>query len=183
MEAYENESWWTLCTFWVFDRPKSPIIQSRELSSSRYYLGLFYTNYASTKKQCYVVSCSSVYFLPPQRMGTIRAIGWEVRFCQHFRGSIEFIGFTFSYASFMLSLHYRSCCFYKDYAMTKMSPKMLCYADNMLLCLFMLQWCYGSQYLSCLFEETLSYYYYTFMRTHIFEGVATLWTSSNHMRF
>ena len=30
--------------------------------SLRYYLCLFYTNYASTKKQCYVVSCSSVYF-------------------------------------------------------------------------------------------------------------------------
>ena len=39
--------------------------------SLRYYLCLFCTNYASTKKQCYVVSCSSVYFLPPQRMGTI----------------------------------------------------------------------------------------------------------------
>ena len=30
--------------------------------SLRYYLCLLYTNYASTKKQCYVVSCSSVYF-------------------------------------------------------------------------------------------------------------------------
>ena len=28
--------------------------------SLRYYLCLFYTNYASTKKQCYVVSCLSV---------------------------------------------------------------------------------------------------------------------------
>ena len=42
--------------------------------SLRYYLLLFYTNYASAKKQCYVVSCSSVYFLPPQIMGTIRAM-------------------------------------------------------------------------------------------------------------
>ena len=30
--------------------------------SLRYYLCLFYTNYDFTKKQCYVVSCSSVYF-------------------------------------------------------------------------------------------------------------------------
>ena len=63
--------------------------------SLRYYLCLFYTNYASTKKQCYVVSCSSVYFLPPQRMRTIWAIGWEVWFCQHFRGSIKFTGSNF----------------------------------------------------------------------------------------
>ena len=44
--------------------------------SLRYYLCLFYTNYASTKKQCYVVSCLSVYFLPPQRRETIRSIRW-----------------------------------------------------------------------------------------------------------
>ena len=31
----------------------------------RYYLCLFYTNYASTKKQCYVVSFLSVHCLPP----------------------------------------------------------------------------------------------------------------------
>ena len=142
--------------------------------SLRYYLCLFYTNCASTKKQCYVVSCSSVYFLPPQRMGTIRAIGWEVWFCQHFRGSREFMGFKFSYASFMLSLHYRSCGFYKDYAMTKMSPQKLCCFNTMILCLLMLRWCYGSQYLSCLFEETLSSYCYNFTRTHIFKGVVTL---------
>ena len=37
--------------------------------SLRYYLCLFYKKYASTKKQCYIVSCSSVYFLPPQRRG------------------------------------------------------------------------------------------------------------------
>ena len=55
----------------------------------------------------------------------------------------------FLYASFMLSLHYRSCVFYNDYAMKKMSPKKLCYVNNMLLCLFMLLWFYGSQYLSC----------------------------------
>ena len=118
-----------------------------------YYLCLFYTNYASTKKQCYVVSCSSVYILPPQIMGTIWSIGWDVRFCQYFRGSREFMSFNFSYASFMLSLRYCACGFYKDYAMTKMSPKKFCYVNTMLLCLFMLWWCYGSQYLSCLFEK------------------------------
>ena len=106
--------------------------------SLRYCLCLFYTNYDSTNKQCCVVSCSPVYFLPPQIMGTIQAIGWEVQFCQHFRGSREFMRFKFLYASFMISLHYRSCGFYKDYAMTKMSPKNLCYVNTMLLCLFML---------------------------------------------
>ena len=43
--------------------------------SLRYYLCLLYTNYASTKKNCYVVSCLSVYFLPPQWSWTIREIG------------------------------------------------------------------------------------------------------------
>ena len=126
--------------------------------SLRYYLCSFYKNYASTKKQCYVVSCSSVYFLPPQIMSTIREIGLEVRFFQHFRESIEFMRFKFLCASFMLSLRYRLCGFYKDYSMTKMSPNKLCYVNTMILCLFMLRWCYGYQYLSCLFEETLSSY-------------------------
>ena len=42
----------------------------------------------------------------------------------------------FLYASFMLSLSYRLCSFYKDYAMTKMSSKNLCYNNTMLLYLF-----------------------------------------------
>ena len=42
------------------------------------------------------------------------------------------------YASFMLSLRYRLCGFYTDYASTKKSPKKLCYVNTMLLCLFML---------------------------------------------
>ena len=52
--------------------------------SLRYYLCLFCINYASTKNQCYVVSCSSVYILPSQRRGKIQAIGWEIRSCHHF---------------------------------------------------------------------------------------------------
>ena len=100
-----------------------------------------------------------------------------------FQGVHLIHGVKFSYASFMLSLRYRSCGSYKDYTMTKISPKKLCYVNNMLLCLFMLKWCYGSQYLSWLFLETLSSCCYTFTRTHIFEGVVTLWNSSNHKIF
>ena len=44
----------------------------------------------------------------------------------------------FLYASFMLSLCYRLCSFYTDYASTKKSPKKLCYVNTMLLYLFML---------------------------------------------
>ena len=44
----------------------------------------------------------------------------------------------FLYASFMLSLHYRLCVFYKGYASTKKSLKKLCYVNTMLLCLFMI---------------------------------------------
>ena len=72
--------------------------------SLRYYLCLFYTNYDSTKKQCYVVSCSSVYFLPPQRRGTIRAIRWEVRPGQYFRRSREFMSLNFRIL--LLCYHY-----------------------------------------------------------------------------
>ena len=42
------------------------------------------------------------------------------------------------YDSFMLSLRYRLCGFYKGYASTKKSLKKLCYVNTMLLCLFML---------------------------------------------
>ena len=61
----------------------------------RYYLCLFYTNYAHKNKQCYVVSCLSVYFLPHQRKKTIRAIGREVRSSQHFRRSKNFMSLNF----------------------------------------------------------------------------------------
>ena len=44
----------------------------------------------------------------------------------------------FLYASFMLSLCYCLCGFYKDYALTKKSPNKFCYVNTMLLCLFML---------------------------------------------
>ena len=47
--------------------------------SLRYYFCLLYANYASTKKQCYVVSCLSEYFLRTQWRSKIQAIGWEVR--------------------------------------------------------------------------------------------------------
>ena len=220
----------------------------------RYYLCLFYTNYAYTKKQWYFVSCSSVYIFPPQRRGTIWSIGWEVRSGQHFRRSTEFMSLNFqmlllcyhyicfhyllcgfykdygspkqwyymvlwfsvsfilpqrrrwileigwevrfgqhfrrqrefmslniSYASLMLSLHYRSCSFYKDYALTKKSPKKLCYVNTMLLCLFMLWCCYVSQYLLCLYEEKWSSYCYTFTQTYIFKGVVTLLNSRNNI--
>ena len=68
----------------------------------------------------------------------------------------------FLYASFMLSLLYRLCGFYKGYASTKKYLKNLCYVNNMLRCLFMIWCCYGSQYLLCLYEETFSSYFYTF---------------------
>ena len=70
----------------------------------RYYFCLFYTNYASTKKQCYVVSCLSVYFLPPQRRRTIRAIGWEVWFGHNFRSSRELMSLNF--CMLILCYHY-----------------------------------------------------------------------------
>ena len=149
--------------------------------SLRYYLCLFYKKYASTKKQCYIVSCSSVYFLPPQRRGKIRAIGWEIWYVQHFRRSREFMSLKFLYASFMLSLRYRLCGFYKGYASAKKSLKKLCYVNTMLLCVFMIWYFYGSQYLLCLYEETFSSYCYTFTRTHIFKGLVTLLNFRNHM--
>ena len=61
----------------------------------RYYLCLFYTYYASTKKQCYVVLCFSVSFIPPQRRMMIFAIGWDVRFGQHLRRYIELMSLNF----------------------------------------------------------------------------------------
>ena len=72
--------------------------------SLRYYLCLFYTNYASTKKQCYFVSCLSVYFLPSQRRRTIREIGWEVRLVHHFRKSRELMSLNF--CMLLLCYHY-----------------------------------------------------------------------------
>ena len=48
----------------------------------------------------------------------------------------------FSYASFVLSLCYRLCGFYTDYALKKKSSKKLCYVTTTLLCLFhaMMMW-------------------------------------------
>ena len=69
----------------------------------RYYLCLFYTNYASTKKQCYVVSCLSVFFSPQIRR-TMQSIGWEVRSGQHFRRSREFMSLNFR--MLLLCYHY-----------------------------------------------------------------------------
>ena len=56
--------------------------------SLRYYSWSFYTNYASTKNQCYLVSCLSFNFLPHQRRRKIQVMGWEVWFGQHVRRSI-----------------------------------------------------------------------------------------------
>ena len=44
----------------------------------------------------------------------------------------------FSYASFMLSLRYRLCGFYMDYASTNNYPKKMCYVNTMLLRLFII---------------------------------------------
>ena len=63
--------------------------------SLRYLLCGLYTDYASTKKQCYVVLCFSVSFIHPQRRKSIRAIGWEVRFGQNFRRYREFMNLNF----------------------------------------------------------------------------------------
>ena len=63
--------------------------------SLRYYSYLFCTKYDSKKKQCYVVSCLSVYFLPPQRRRKSREIGWEVRFGQHLRRFRELMSLNF----------------------------------------------------------------------------------------
>ena len=90
---------------------------------------------------------------------------------------------NFLYASFMISLRYRLCGFYEGYDSTKKSLKKLCYVNTMILFVFMLWYCYGSQYLSCLFEETLSSYWYTFTRTHIFKVVVALLNSRNHVIF
>ena len=87
----------------------------------------------------------------------------------------------FLYASFMLSLRYRLCGFYKGCASTKKSLKKLCYVNTMFLYLFMLWCCYGSQYLLCLYEETFPSYCYTFTRTHIFKELVTLLNFRNHM--
>ena len=79
--------------------------------SLRYYLCLFYTYYAYTKKKCYVVLCFSVSFIPPQRRMTIHAIGWEVRFGQHFRRYREFMSLKF----LMLLLCYNYVVVYEDF--------------------------------------------------------------------
>ena len=99
--------------------------------SLRYSFCLFYTNYASTKKRCYVVSWLSVYFLPPQRRMTIWAIGWEVRSGQHFRRFIEFISLNFR--MLLLCYHYVIvyAVFTKCYALTKkLQHKKKNYSDN-----------------------------------------------------
>ena len=147
----------------------------------RYSLCLFYTNYASTEKQCYVFSFLSVYFSPTQRRRTILAIVWEVRFGHHFRRSKEFM--SLNVCMLLLCYHYVIvyAVFTKGYASTKKFLKKLCYVNTMLLCLFMLSCCYGSQYLLCLYEETFSSYCYTFTRTHIFKGLVTLLNFCNHM--
>ena len=87
----------------------------------------------------------------------------------------------FSYASFMISLHYCLCSFYKDDSSTKKSPNKLCYVNNMLLFLLMIWCCFVSQYLLCLYEDTLSSYCYTFTRRHIFKGLVTLLNLRKHM--
>ena len=71
---------------------------------SCYYLCLFYTKYASTKKQCYVVLYFLVCFLPPQIRRKIRAIGWEVWFVQHFRRSRE--SMSLNLCMLLLCYHY-----------------------------------------------------------------------------
>ena len=48
--------------------------------SLRYYVCLFYKNYASTKKQCYVVSCPSVFFTSSKKGDNQRnSMGGSVR--------------------------------------------------------------------------------------------------------
>ena len=97
--------------------------------SLRYYLCLFYTNYASTKKkQCYVVSCLSVYFLPPRRRGTIWSMRWEVWSGQYFRRSREFISLNFRMLLLCyhyILFHYLFWCFYKYYASPKQQYYMI----------------------------------------------------------
>ena len=61
----------------------------------------------------------------------------------------------FSYASFMLSLCYRLCAFYKDYALTKKSPKKLCFT--------LILWLYVY---SCSDAVMVHSIYYDFMRKH-----------------
>ena len=91
-----------------------------------YYLCLFYTNYASTKKQCYIVSCSSVYFFTPSKKwdnssnrmgGSVRSTFQEVQRIHE----LEFLN-----VSFMLSLHF----FILDYAV--FTRIMLRYSSNII---------------------------------------------------
>ena len=117
----------------------------------------------------------------PQRRKRIQEIGWEVRFGQHFSRYRDFMSLNFR--MLLLCYHYVIvyAVFTKGYALTKKFLKKLCYVNTMLLCLFMLWYCYGSQYLLCLYEETFSSYCYTFTRTHIFKGLVTLLNLRNHM--
>ena len=87
----------------------------------------------ATKKHCYVVSCLSVYFLPPQRRRAIQAIGWEVQSSQHFRRSREFMSLNFR----MLILCYH---YIIDYA---------AFTRILLMQRSDIIWFYDSQYLSC----------------------------------
>ena len=158
------------------------ILYASFMLSLRYHLCDFETDYTSAKNQYYVRGFMLLIFFhthskkneyPRNRMGnSVRSTFQKVQRIHELE---------FPYASFMLSLRYHLCGFYTDYASTKKSPKRLCYVNTMLLRLVMILCCYGSQYLLCFYEETLSSYCYTFTRTYIFKGLVTLLNFRKHM--
>ena len=89
------------------------------------------------------------------RRTTIRAIGWEVQFGQHFRRYREFMSLNFC----ILLLRYRCVIVYAYYTqimLLQISLQLSCV--TLILCFyiyFMLWCCYGSHYILCLYEETL----------------------------
>ena len=98
------------------------------------------------------------------------------------------------YSSFMIPLSCFQCLLYTDYASTKKwCYIVLCFWVSFILlqrsCVTLLLWfyvylmlwcCYGSQYILCFYEETLSCYCYTFTRKHIFNGIVTVLNFSKH---
>ena len=91
--------------------------------------------YKEAVLRCFVLI--SLFFTSSNKEDSlINSMGGSVR--SSFQKVQRIDELKFLYASFMLSLRYRSCGFYKGYDLTKKSLKKLCYVNTMLICLFML---------------------------------------------
>ena len=116
-----------------------------------------------------------------QRRMKIFAIGWEVRFSQHFRSYREFM--RLNLCMLLLWYHYVIVyAYYKPIVILQRSLQRSCV--TLLLCFYayFILWCYyGSQYILCFYEGKLSSYCYNFTRKHIFDGLITVLSFFKHM--